>query len=139
MTKKADSHSFKSLESILGRNGWLYIRDKECLEEFQYYQMTFQTYYCRATVRALFPKSESGEDEWDFSLVSFEVQSAEDAGPFFHSDVVGGMLQACEFAEDNLLTIGIPFNNHYYFHGSNAEDKKCRNTALRKEYGLDNI
>jgi len=137
MSKLTKKFSVDDLRDILNRNGWLWVYDRECEEDFSYYQMTFQSYCCRTIVRVLFSKPESEGEEWDYSIVSLEAKSAEDVGPFFHRDVIGGMLQACQFAEDNLLAIGVPFGKNYRFQGRNIANKKRRNAALRRRCGLE--
>lgn len=46
------------------------------------------------------------------------------------------MMCAIECAEQNLLTIGMPFTEDYKFHGRNKANMKRRNEKLRKMYGL---
>jgi hypothetical protein len=47
------------------------------------------------------------------------------------------MIQAIINAEENLLTIGMPFTKDYQFHGKNVANKIRRNNRLRRMYNLD--
>ena len=136
MPKTKQVLSRDDLGGILECNGWLWTMDRELSDEFILYQMTFQT-YCRTIVRAYFSKAEIGDEKGDFGICSLDAQSVEDNGPFFERSVIEGILQACDFAEDNLLTIGIPFCKRYYFHSGNIANKNSRNAALRRKFGLD--
>lgn len=59
--------------------------------------------------------------------------------PPYEEHALEDMLTAIEYAEDNLLKIGMPFVPDYKFHGKNKANKKRRNDKLRKLYGLDEL
>ena len=46
-------------------------------------------------------------------------------------------MYALEQAEDNLLTLEIPFDEHYEFHGKNKANKKRRNDAIRRRLDME--
>lgn len=49
------------------------------------------------------------------------------------------MKEAIIVAENNLLTIGVPFIEDYAFNGRNAANKKRRNDALRRKLKIEEL
>lgn len=50
---------------------------------------------------------------------------------------IEGLLSSMDYAEENLLKIGVPFTSDYEFHGNNKEEKKKRNEALKKKLNIE--
>lgn len=122
-------------ENILTRNGWLRVSDKYCMKGTICYEMVFQALHGRVTVRASYVERSEDEDPSYFGILNLFAYIPGHRSPLYAHPIANDMLIAVEHAEDNLLTIGIPFLTGYTFHGQ--ANNMSKNNALRKKYSLD--
>ncbi len=131
--KKADFfHTFTS-------NAWKW--DSRKFEygtiDYRVYKATFLSEY-EVTCYAHVAETENQLTlNGEFGVAWIDAEYENDP-PYSHYDldsIRGGI----QLAEDNLLRIGIPFCSDYKFLGRNAANKKRRNDALRRMYGLEEL
>lgn len=129
--------SYRDFGTILERNGWKENEETEDVKNTHYYEMTLLSNNYNTTVRIWISESKETNDingrygVWEIEISDYEYPKF----PFDES-ALKDMLYAIELAENNLLTIGIPFSPTYRFHGRNAANKKRRNKTLRKKFNL---
>lgn len=129
------------IRRIFANNGWQYVANDS---DFSFFELVI-THEYEITVRAcvsydMLALGACG----DFGVVWLEVVPS-------HGDGFSHRLMACEIeemyeailaAEDNLLTIGIPFTERTRqekFYGSNVSNRIHRNTALRKKFRIPDL
>lgn len=115
------------------KNGWsLGIGDAD---DYSNYHMTIVAdYNCECYARAATRKSQLSSNG-HYGVAWIEV-SYESEVPYSEYELKN-MLYAIELAENNLLTIGIPFCPDYTFMGRDAANKSRRNRRIRREWELD--
>ena len=118
----------------LHANGWKYtLTDTEKDEEDTYMIPILGTY--ETTVTAHISSDISGFKKYGcLGVIDIEGEYEYEA-PYGYNDLED-ILYALEQAEDNLLTLEIPFDEHYEFHGKNKANKKRRNKAIRLRLGM---
>lgn len=136
MTRYKDNiHGY--IWNTFGSNGWKwYIKEGSNKEDLSTYKLDILGEYT-TTVTANICDDEDElccnghygvswlDADYEYSNRNLSYEELED------------ILYALESAEDNLLSIGIPFSPRYKFHGSNRANKKRRNDSLRRRLNLD--
>jgi len=131
---------------ILSRNGWkwhTYITDwlikmDDC-EDYDQYTLTILGSIYHSTVRAVVAShSKHLNINGHYGVLWLDVAKYETEPPYSET-ALKDMITAIEYAEDNLLKIGMPFSPYYEFHGRNKANSKRRNDKLRKLYNLDEL
>lgn len=129
---------------ILGGNGWKWrhyntdeVIQMDDTEDYFVYTMEFLGTY-HTLVRAVVAEhSKHLCIDGHYGVLWLDAVKYECDPPYSENDLED-MLCALELAEENLLTIGMPFTPDYKFHG-NAANRKRRNDKLRKLYNLDEL
>lgn len=133
--------------NILCHNGWewhLYIDDwliqmdhqEPTEDEYYQYTLVVMGHSYNSTVRAVVAAhSRHLIIDGHYGVLWLDVAKYENDPPY-EMNALTDMIRAIEYAEDNLLNIGMPFTPDYRFH-KNAYNKKLRNDKLRRRYNLD--
>ena len=132
---------------ILCCNGWEWhhyntdwlIKMDDC-EDYDQYTLDVLGHSYNSTVRAVVAShSKHLIINGHYGVLWLDVAKYEcDNCPHSMNDLTD-MIKAIEYAEDNLLKIGMPFSPNYRFNGRNKANKKRRNNKLRKLYNLDEL
>ena len=131
---------------ILCHNGWEWhhyntdwlIQMDDC-EDYDQYTLTVLGFMYHSTVRAVV--SEHPKHlciDGYYGILWLDVAKYENKPPYTET-ALKDMITAIEYAEDNLLKIGMPFTPDYKFHGRDKANKKRRNDKLRKLYNLEEL
>ncbi len=125
---------------ILGENGWVW----QCYSDDPYHADT-EDYECytisilgeyHTTVRACVAQAPDHlAVNGHYGVLWLEAADYECSGPYSEDDLQD-MIYALHKAEDNLLTIGMPFCPDYTFYKDNGNRKK-KNEKLRRKYNLE--
>ena len=135
---------FRPLQ-IMCHNGWEWhhyntdwLIQIDNSEDYSQYTLDVMGWGFNSTVRATVCSCEKHlEYHSTYGVLWLDIAKYEcDNAPHSPSDL-REMQLAIEHAENNLLTIGMPFVPDYKFNGKNKANKKRRNDSLRKQYGLD--
>lgn len=127
---------------ILGKNGWQLLApgSKETqIEDYSTYKARFigKSYFC--TVYAIVSAYKKDlEVDGHYGVLWLEA-SYEYKQPVFTWNDLEDMEEAIKAAEENLLTIGMPFSKTYRFHGDDKLKMERRNEELRRLYNLDEL
>lgn len=126
---------------ILSENGWewkSFESDKPSTStEFCQYTMRILGNSFSSTVVAIVSQySEHLSLDGHYGVLWLEAKYECDRNGYLSWGDIEDMMCAIESAEENLLTIGMPFTKDYEFHGRNKANMKRRNEKLRKMYGL---
>lgn len=126
---------------VFHSNGW-HVKfpedfDREHREEQEsLYEITLlEEYECTVTAHVI-TDSYQLNINGEYGVMWFDVQHEyADTNGYSWSEL-DEMTSAIIDAEDNLLAIGIPFEEKYEFHGKNRANKKRKNDALIRKLGL---
>lgn len=125
-------------DSVLKKNGWHYEEGSEydCV-----YSMRFDIGEGCTAYIDLCAKESDIYAKKDFGIYSISVKSHDI--PCFkdshdYSDLQL-MEKAIEYAEENLLTLGLPFCDNYVFHTNYPYRKMQRNKKNRRKFDCDKI
>lgn len=128
---------------ILCRNGWEWhhyntdwLIKMDDTEDYSQYTLEVLGHSYNSTVRAVVA-DHSGHlcINGHYGVLWLDVAKYENDPPY-EEKALTDMITAIKFAEDNLLSIGMPFAPDYRFHG-NAANKRRRNDKLRRLYNLE--
>lgn len=130
---------------ILCQNGWEWhsyntdwlIKMDDCEDYFQYTLDVLGHSYV-TTVRAVVAAHTKHLDINGHLGVLWLDAAKYECEPPYEEHALTDMLTAIEYAENNLLKIGMPFTPDYKFHG-NAANKRRKNEKLRKMYNLEEL
>lgn len=131
---------------ILCHNGWEWhhyntdwlIKMDDC-EDYDQYTLKVLGFMYDSTVRAVVAShSKHLCIDGHYGILWLDVAKYENEPPYTET-ALKDMITAIEYAEDNLLKIGMPFTPDYEFHGRNRANKKRRNDKLRKLYNLEEL
>lgn len=126
---------------ILCCNGWkwlCYDEDKLSIAtEYQQYSADFLGSGYTSTVVAIVSQHKDDLNlDGHYGVLWLEAVYENERNNCYSYGDLEDMMCAIECAEENLLTIGMPFTEGYRFHGRNKANKKRRNDKLRRIYGL---
>ena len=123
---------------IMSRNGWVWDAYNEENEERHRYRMNVLGGSNHSTITAVTYEAPSHLSVGgDYGVTWLEAEY-ENKLPYSWNDLLD-IQQAIITAEENLLTIGMPFLRDYKFHGRNIANKKRRNDKLRRMYDIDGM
>jgi hypothetical protein len=127
---------------ILGHNGWEWLHyEKDMLSittDYDQYKAVFLGGVYRSTVVAIVSTYRKHlELDGHYGVLWLEAVYENERDGCYSIDDMEDMIQAIINAEENLLTIGMPFTKDYQFHGKNVANKIRRNNRLRRMYKLD--
>lgn len=132
---------FKPLE-ILGKNGWELVRpgSKETLiDDYGAYKAVFLGKTYDSTVYAIISQYKKDlELDGHYGVLWLEAAYEYKQRTFTFNDLED-MEESLRAAEENLLTIGMPFSKTYRFHGEDKERMERRNEEVRAIYNLDEL
>lgn len=117
--------------TMFGKNGWAPEPQSESFPILDIFSATFTVSY-RMSVYAFVSINSFGLDAIDHIGVAWlqvKFQDTDNAGELTYYNATE-IQKTIECAEDNLLKLGIPFVEHYEFHGKNKVNKKRRNDSL---------
>ena len=127
---------------ILGKNGWQLLApgSKETqLEDYSTYKARFIGKNYFSTVYAIVSAYKKDlEVDGHYGVLWLEACYEYRQNTFNWNDLED-MEEAIKAAEENLLTIGMPFSKTYRFHGEDKERMERRNEELRRLYNLDEL
>lgn len=127
---------------ILGRNGWQFVRSgaKETLiDDYGAYKAVFLGRMYESTVYAVISQYKKDlELDGHYGVLWLEAAYEYNHRTFTWNDLED-MEEAIKAAEENLLTIGMPFSKTYRFHGEDKERMERRNEEVRAIYNLDEL
>lgn len=129
---------------ILGGNGWKWrhyntdeVIKMDDTEDYFVYTMEFLGEYHTLVRAVVASHSKHLCVDGHYGVLWLDAVKYECDPPYSENDLED-MLCALELAEENLLTIGMPFTPDYRFHGNKA-NRKRRNDKLRKLYNLEEL
>lgn len=115
---------------------WLIKMDDS--EEYGQYTLKILGHSYDTTVRAVVAEhSKHLVIDGHYGVLWLDAAKYENDPPY-EENALTDMITAIKFAEDNLLTIGMPFTPDYRFHG-NVANKRRRNEKLRRLYNLEEL
>lgn len=125
------------LHSIMNNNCWqLHSYHSADDKIYVEYRASFLGRYYRSEIAVLVAENDEGLWECShYGVVRIEAYYCPKP-PYEWYELQDAQL-AIELAEDNLIRIGMPFDPDFEFHGKNKVNKKRRNDALRRKYGLE--
>lgn len=131
--------------SILCQNGWEWhqyntdwLIKMDDTEDYHQYTLTVLGHSYHTIVRAVVAAhSKHLRCDGHYGVLWLDAAKYENNPPY-EENALTDMLTAIEYAEDNLLKIGMPFIPDYRWHG-NAYNKRRRNEKLRRLYNLDEL
>jgi len=127
---------------ILGKNGWQLLApgSKETqLEDYSTYKARFIGKNYFSTVYAIVSAYKRDlEVDGHYGVLWLEACYEYRQSTFTWNDLKD-MEEAIKAAEENLLTIGMPFSKTYRFHGEDKLKMESRNEELRRLYNLDEL
>jgi hypothetical protein len=127
---------------ILGKNGWQLLppgSKETSIEDFSAYKARFIGKNYFSTVYAIVSAYKRDlEADGHYGVLWLEA-SYEYKQPVFTWDDLADLEEAIRAAEENLLTIGMPFSKTYRFHGEDKLKMERRNEELRRLYNLDEL
>lgn len=126
---------------ILSENGWewkSFERDmpSTSTDFCQYTMIVLGNSYSSTVVAIVSQYREHLQLDGHYGVLWLEAKYEYDRNGCLSWGDMEDMMCAIENAEENLLTIGMPFTEDYQFHGRNISGKKRRNAKLRQMYGL---
>ena len=133
---KNDFHNY--IWYSLHANGWKYVMHDPNFNEGKaedLYQLTILGEY-ETTVTAHIVTDIDGFRHFAHLGVSWLEGEYEYQEQPLSFEALDDMRYALENAEDNLLALGIPFDDKYDFHGKNKANKKRRNDAIRRKLNI---
>lgn len=129
---------------ILEYNGWKWLHYNDELlsttTEYTQYKADFLGCFYSSTVVAIVADlPEHLELDGHYGVLWLEaIYENERDGCLSYNDMVD-MQCAISHAENNLLSIGMPFVPDYKFHDKNHANMKRKNDKLRRLYGLEEL
>lgn len=127
---------------ILGKNGWQLLapgRKETQIEDYSTYKARFIGKNYFSTVYAIVSAYKRDlEVDGHYGILWLEAAYEYNQKTFTWSDLED-MEEAIRAAEENLLTIGMPFTKTYRFHGEDKIKMESRNEELRRLYNLDEL
>ena len=118
----------------MASNGWQWEKERSLeIDDYEVYSMTFLVAYEVKVYACISSSSKHLCNDGYYGVMWLEAEYEYDR-PHSISEL-GEMKEGMEYAEDNLLLIGIPFSPEYKFI-DNAEEKIKRNTELREKLKL---
>lgn len=135
------SKPFNTLQIMTG-NAWEWLcYDKDKLseaDEYTQYKATFLGRTYSSTIIAIISDlPDHLQLDGHYGVLWLEAIYEYDRAHTY--DELADMQSAISIAEQNLLTIGMPFTKDYGFHSKNAANMKRRNEKLRRLYNLDEL
>ena len=127
---------------IMGQNGWkwrCYQNDEynSGTDDYECYTMEIHGEYSTLVRACVSEYQRHLAVDGHYGILWLEVADYESDPPHSERDLYD-MIYALELAEENLLTIGMPFVPDYKFHG-NRHNRQLRNDKLRHIYNLDEL
>lgn len=133
-SKKRNRLSYTEMKVSLVRNGWTPIgQDRH--EKYSLFKMYFGS--SGTTVRISLLEDPLMLELGDSLGVNIIELCHKGLGIYFDASSLNKLQEAISTAEENLLTIGIPFGRKYTFNTKKAARIKRRNNSLRKKFNLD--
>ena len=126
---------------VFHSNGWSvrfaedFNSETKTQQESLYEITLLEEYECTVTAHVITDSYQLGiNGEYGVMWLNVKYEYQDDDG---HSwEELEEMEAAIIDAEDNLLSIGIPFDSNYEFHGKNRANKKRKNDALARRLNL---
>lgn len=129
---------------ILSRNGWEWLSyEKDYLSTTdnltQYKINILGDAYASTIVALIADHPDHLQLDGHYGVMWLEAIYENDRNGCLSYEDMEDMQSAIVYAEENLLTIGMPFTPDYMFHGTNSEEMKKRNGELRELYNMDEL
>lgn len=119
---------------ILCSNGWDWDQYGDTIDDYYVYTSQFLGMYTTKVRAIVSGNSNHLKHDGHYGVLWLETDSYE-CGDHYSITELKDMMFALDLAEQNLLTIGMPFTPDYQFQ-SNRGNRKRRNEKLRKMYDL---